>query len=385
MNTYYDVIVVGGGPSGGIAAYNLVKHGYKVLILEKEKLPRYKPCGGGVTSKALELIDIDISEAVERKLNVSLISTLQRKNIRYVGNNMGVMVMRSNFDYLIIKNAVMNGATLIENQTVKDVRILNKSKAIVSTQDSEFRAKVVIGADGVNSVVAKSVKLRQQKQLSVAIEAEVSVEQNIVDRHDVVIDFSAVPYGYAYIFPKKNHLSVGVYTVQPKMHRLRQYLKEYLKRTRSLDNHKIISSKGHLVPLGGTSETLHYENVVLVGDAAGLADPFWGEGIFYGIKSGQIASDSIVQALRQKNGRFNLRHYTQRIRKEIIRDLKYARLFTYLFYRSPEIMKTILIKDPISSQLMMDVIKGTYTYREYIKNIIWRLPYIMLSPLFRRS
>ncbi len=373
MRRSHEVAIVGCGPAGAILALALARSGRDVLILEKEALPRYKPCGGGVTAKALRLLDFSVDEVVERTVDAAQISFERRRNIPVTGRGLGVMVMRSTFDHFLASKAVAAGATLRDRCPVSAVRS-EAGRMIVVTPAGEFASRIVVGADGANSAVARSTATGRGARYGVAIEAEIESPPDVVDAQRVVFDFGAVPGGYAYIFPKKRHLSVGVYTMRARAPDLRARLESFLRDRSGLARFRILSLRGHRVPLGRAARHLHGAGVVLLGDAAGLGDPLWGEGISYAIKSARIAAVTISEGLASVGGPPALHGHTQTVRREILADLRHARRFALLFHRLPERLRAALVEEPARAGRMMDVLRGNTSYRDYVRAMIFGFP-----------
>jgi geranylgeranyl reductase family protein len=378
----YDAIVVGCGPSGGMAAYHLASAGVSVLLLDREELPRYKPCGGGVTTKALQELPFPIDDVVEREINDAEILFGSPRGMVVHGRQIGKMVMRATFDHYLVRKAVEVGAEVRSGARVRSLR-RESDYIVVGTDVCEFRARCVIGADGANGVVAKSLGLGANRAWGVAIEAEVDIDAEIVARQRVVFDFAALPFGYGYVFPKAQHLSVGLYTTLPTLSGLRERLDKYVAGNTVLSRGRIRSVVGHRVPLGRLSRPFHAAGVLLVGDAAGLGDPVWGEGISYALKSSRIAAEVLEPKLRSRSGLVtDLATYSQRITKEVGRELKFARLFAAVLYRLPLRVVEVLVQDRVVAEKMMDVLRGDSGYREYMKKFVGRLPAIVWGRMF---
>ncbi|MFW6117951.1 MAG: NAD(P)/FAD-dependent oxidoreductase [Chloroflexota bacterium] len=124
MKRSHDVIVVGAGPAGATLAYELVRRGIAVLVLEKEKFPRYKCCAGGVTSKAAKLLDFDISEVVEDVINeVSFTFNLDNHYPGQHSQPLIYTVMRDVFDHFLVMRAQQLGAVFMDGQKVTQVQV----------------------------------------------------------------------------------------------------------------------------------------------------------------------------------------------------------------------------------------------------------------------
>jgi geranylgeranyl reductase family protein len=371
--TTYDVIVVGAGPAGALAAYELARAGCDVLVLDMKKFPRYKPCGGGVTTKALRLLDFSITEVVERQINAATISFWRKRNLMIDGRDVGLLVMRSGLDALIARKASGAGATVIDGNGVVDVVKEGHGFKATTHNGKVFRSRFVIGADGANSIVARAFAMHGGKEFGIAIETEIDAPREMVDNHRVLFDFGAVANGYAYEFPKARHLSVGVYTSLGKLPRLRETLRAYLAKLAAGENWVVRSEVGHLVPLGRDDGTVERSGAMLVGDAAGLGDPLWGEGIYYAMKSGQIAAEVAIDALWRNTG---TSIYRDRLRMEVLKDLGLARLFARLFYRLPERVFVAVVAEHDLAEQMMGILRGDVTYRQYLSTVLKRLPQV---------
>jgi geranylgeranyl reductase family protein len=379
MNNW-DVIIVGAGPGGSSAAYGLAKAGLRVLLLEKEKMPRYKPCGGGLTSKVRDALDFDFSPAVEQ--------TITHASVAYgaerIRTNAGIAwaVMRTKFDALLAQHAADAGAQVRDAQPVTRIDF-DETGATVATKGETLRAAFVIGADGVNSIVRRAMGLPAHRRMAVALEAEMEAPSTAIDAWSgtLHLDFGAIPWGYGWIFPKAEHLSVGIgYLMRRDRHDdLRAELARYISAEPSLRGAKEIFSRGHRVPLGGQFARYHAARGVLVGDAAGIVDPFTAEGIYYAIRSGQMAAEHVANAFRR--GDFDLSPYTRRINSEINSDFRYAWLAAQVFYRMPRLMYHTVVKNVAAQSAAVNVVEGEWSYR---KTIIQGFKYLVRSVVRRK-
>ena len=176
----YDCIVVGAGPAGATSAYHLAKKGYSVLLLEKASLPRYKPCGGGVSPIVQEWFDFDFSPAISVKSN-RVLCTWENEDVVEVDltNNPIWMVRRDVFDHFLVKQAVKQGVTLQDNTEVTAIEF-NSDHWQVKTQTGVFTGKYLIGADGSKGSMAKWLGFKKQKKSIVgALELELPSDQPV--------------------------------------------------------------------------------------------------------------------------------------------------------------------------------------------------------------
>ncbi len=362
MTHSWDAIVVGAGPGGCSAAFRLATAGLRVLLLEKEKIPRYKPCGGGLTAKVRAALDFDFSPAIE--------STILQGSVAFRGERIRVQapagwcVMRDKFDALLAARAADAGAELRDAQPVTQVAF-DDAGALVSTRTETFRAAFVVGADGVNGIVRRAAGLPPHRRMGVALEAEMDAPSTALDqwRHTLHLDFGAIPWGYAWIFPKAEHLSVGVGNLIRSGHTidLRAKLEAYIASEPSVREARTRSTRGQRVPLGGQFGRYHAPHALVVGDAAGIVDPFTAEGIYYAIRSGQIAAEEIVGSLPR--GVFDLSTYTERINREINADFRYAWALTQIFYRMPHLAFRVFARS-VQTQTAIAQIADGLTYRQ---------------------
>jgi flavin-dependent dehydrogenase len=281
------------------------------------------------------------------------------------------MVMRDRFDYFLVQKSIDNGTSLLDGTRVISVEEF-PDYVFVKTEGGDFRSKVIVGADGVTSFVARSLRLRKKPRLGVAIEGEIFPNSDrAVDLSEynssIHIDFNVIPKGYGWIFPKKDHLSVGVFTTLPKMREIKKYFYIYVEKKGLCSNYSCRSLIGHQIPIGGKREVLNTRRGLLIGDAAGLADPITGEGIYFGLRSGQIAADLIDKGLNE--GSFILDKYTEAVNNELINDFRYARYVSEFFYNlTPIIYKVGTKRNLISEDLVRAFVCG-HPYKDIFMKI----------------
>jgi len=326
----YDVIIVGAGPAGATLGYELARKGVEVLILEKERLPRYKPCAGGITVKTAKLLDFDLS-SVARQVTYGARVTYKdnREFTKWYDQPLIYMVMRDEFDYFLVQRAEEAGATVADNQRVHQLEVNHQGVEVVTTHDT-FKAEILAGADGANSIVAKSLGLRKGIELGIGIEAEVSVPREKLIKWDSLmgLDLGHISGGYGWIFPKKDHLSIGAGGSLRQAKRLKPGYQKVLA-SQNLGSYEITQLRSHFLPVRKNGSAIHWGRSLLLGDAAGLVDPLTGEGIYYAIKSAQIAAPIITHCLQA--GTIDLKGYQDAAAKEIMPELKASQALLRLF------------------------------------------------------
>ncbi len=379
----HDVIVVGTGPAGAVLAYLLAKRGLDVLILERATLPRYKTCGGGVTWKAMQNLPFDVSAVFENKAVGGVVTFAGQQLLKVeIGWPVAWLVMRDRFDHYLVQQAIQAGAKLLEGISVVSVEEKSDRVVVITTQ-GELQAQLLAGADGVNSIVARSTGLMPDRQVGVAVEAELAVSPASLEIQGgfATFDFGALPGGYGWIFPKRDHLSVGVFRAVPgKATGLKKALEKFIASEAVLLDPKILHLQGHQIPLGGQVRTLHKGRVLLVGDAANLADPWMGEGISYAVVSARLAAEQMFYALESKE--IDLSGYTQLINASITPQLVSARLFAKVVYALPEVCTDLISKSPTMQEIVFGVIRGDRTFKELTTALLVGMPRIVVETLF---
>jgi len=357
----YDVIIVGAGPAGAMLAYKLARKGIEVLLLEKERLPRYKCCAGGVTSKARDLLDFDISEVVEDVVHdVNFSYKLGSHYPGHYSQPLIYTVMRDAFDHLLVKRAQQSGAMVIDKQEVKQIQT-QADGVEISTGDSIFRSRVVAGADGAYSVVARELGLRRNIEYTAGIERElvVSEEQMAKWKSRVEIDMGSISGCYAWVFPKRNLLSTGAICPTHRARSLRRYYQKFLS-SLSINNYTISKASSHLIPTYGGKTIIFQDKVLLLGDAAGLADPLTGEGIYNAIQSAGLAAGVIENSLAQN--RTELQDYQRAVEEKIMSEMRIAHTLSKLFARFPHLAFRMLKSDSRVWRTCCYLLRGETNY-----------------------
>jgi len=365
----YDVIVAGSGPAGATAAYRLAKAGLSVLILEKDNLPRYKPCGGGLSLKIDRVLDTDIKDFIEAKVFGAYFSYGQKEGTLLMSEQpVAYMIMRDKFDSHLAYEAVRAGATLLTGKKVGGITT-SKNGYEVYTKDDVFTCRYIVGADGVNGFVRRFIYPNAVRTMAASIEAEIAVDQSILDKHSnyVHIDFGVIPYGYAWVFPKKSMLSVGIAGFKGVVKRPKEFFDTFIKEHDTLSGINGITYKGYPLPIFRNQQILTKGGVILTGDAGNLVDPFFGEGIYYAIRSAQLASSVICDSIR--NGSTNLSRYDKLLSNEFYPEFRAAQKVSQFVYAFPRVWYDILTERTELAEKYFNVLRGNNSYDNFIKEL----------------
>jgi geranylgeranyl reductase family protein len=335
--TMYDVAVVGCGPAGTTAASDLARHGLKVALIDKETLPRYKVCGGGVVFRAREMLGVDISSVVESECHSARLTLLNSGISSEASSDEPIvsMVMRSKFDQLLAEYAQQAGAELITGFFIQSAEF-NDHHVYLKGDGCEIKARYVIAADGANSIMARLAGWKETRRMAPAVECELKVSADVASRFEGVarFDFDMPPNGYGWVFPKGNHLSVGLGGFGFGRERsLKTIFHDYLKKL-EINLPADAETHGYVVPISPRTDGFVRNRVFLVGDAAGVADPVSAEGISFAIRSGQIAASTLVDAQLDEPGAAAL--YESRLADEVLIELAAGRKLAMLLYASEQ-------------------------------------------------
>jgi len=296
--TAYDAIVVGAGPAGSTAAYRLADAGASVLLLDRATFPRDKPCGGGVTGRAARLLPFSIDPVVEDVVSaVELRLRFGRTFERGGGEPLAYMTQRRRLDHFLAEKAIEAGAEFRDGVRVTAVEA-GPDGVAVSTGAERFSAYAFVGADGVNGMSAKALGLGGNRTVGVAVEG--NVPHGLVDperyRGRLVIELGTVPGGYGWVFPKGDHVNLGVGGWGGEAPNLRAELAR-LCEAHGVSPDELVDFRGYRLPLREPHATLARGRALIVGDAAGLIDPVSGDGMFEGFLSSQFAAEAVLDLL----------------------------------------------------------------------------------------
>jgi len=280
----FDVLVVGGGPAGSTTAYRLADAGVRVLLVDKATFPRDKPCGGGLTMRAVRQCPVDPSPVVEQEVDLvelrfrygdAVVRRSERPVIR--------MTQRRRLDAFLLDAARERGVEVREGTTIAP---------------TAAPADVVIGADGANGTTARALGLGAGIVHGVAYEG--NADYGVVSRERygrrAVIELADIPGGYGWVFAKGEHVNVGVGAWQSEGPRIREHLARVC-RAHDLEPSQLESVRGHRLPLRRPGVRIASARALLVGDAAGLIDPVSGDGMYECFVSSKLAAAAVLDLL----------------------------------------------------------------------------------------
>ena len=374
----YDVIVSGLGPAGATAAYELASKGLNVLAFDKEKFPRYKPCGGCLSLKVEKILPFDFQSVAEDTTYGVVFTYRSKRPIPVISRKpVGYNVNRDKFDNLLMEKAKQAGAAVREGERVTGVEECD-DYVHVKTSEGIYKTRILIGADGANSIVAREVLGFSPKMCAVAIEAEIPFEGERLAalKGRLLIDFGCIPHGYGWVFPKGKNLSVGIAGLSDKVKgRVKEYFGDYVKREKSLSGLNINDMHGWTIPYfhppQAEGRRISKTRILAVGDAAHLVDPFLGEGIYYAIRSAQLAAKIVSEEVR--NTEIDLNRYDELVTAELYPELRAAAKLGRLVYNFPGLWYNILESEPSLMERYYEVIRGEKRYEDFYKDIISRI------------
>ena len=356
----FDAIVAGLGPAGSTAARTLASAGLNVLALDKARFPRYKSCGGCISTKIERILDFDIKNVVEDSIYGATFTYRYGRKVdimsdRVIGHN----VMRDRFDHHLVSMAKAAGARIIEGFRVTGVRDDGDSVTVTGEKGESYKGSFLVGADGAAGFTGREHFKLDPKKAAVSITAEVPYDRGKTDLSGrLFIDFGSVPFGYGWVFPKQSCLSVGVAGDAVKTGgRIKEIFNDFVSNHFALEGLNAESRVGWTVPAfyDGAGASVK-GRVVLTGDTGHLVDPFLGEGIYYAIRTAHAAANVIIECGR--SGSADLAPYQAWLEKEIYPEFKAAEKLGDLVYNYPRLWYGIIEKDTEIMRRYYNVIRG---------------------------
>jgi geranylgeranyl reductase family protein len=289
----FDAVVVGAGPAGALTAFHLSRARARVLLVEKARFPRDKPCGGGLTYRALRQLPFSVEPVVEDVVSRVECRLQYGRTFARGDRPLVVMTQRRRLDAFLVERAVEAGAEFRDG-----ARAQVESETLVRVGDEPVEAAAVIGADGANGPAARALGLAGEIVHGVAIEGNLSYSRVPRGRYagKMVLELAVVPGGYGWVFPKGDHVNFGVGGWGFEGPRLRDHLRR-LCTEHGVDVDELTDVRGHRLPLRRPESLLARGRAALVGDAAGLVDPVSGDGMYEAFFSARVAAAATIDLL----------------------------------------------------------------------------------------
>lgn len=291
----FDVIIVGGGPAGATLGFLLQKAGISNCIIDKQVFPREKLCGGLLTEKTLSLLKEiygQIQFPYERITSSVNLFIGSHKLSSVTTDSTFCLVNRIDFDNYLLEQYKICGGLTYEGTSIQTFNL--QDKTLILDNNTEITYRILVGADGANSQVRRLINPVYRPD-AICIEANY-VSDNITN--DIDVFFATIRNGYGWCFPKSNYYTVGIGGVVKQNKNIREAFISFSRNIRKpIENDKL---KGAMVPFGKYVKKPCNNNIILIGDAAGLVDPITGEGIFFALKSSKSAYNSIYEYLKNK-------------------------------------------------------------------------------------
>ncbi|MFN8585354.1 MAG: geranylgeranyl reductase family protein [Dehalococcoidia bacterium] len=358
-----EVIVVGAGPAGSTAAREIARRGHEVLLVDRAKFPRDKPCGGGVTVRCAGLLPFDIEPVVEHVVTGAILQGPNGKTkVRESGAPLTFMTQRRRLDAFLAERAQEAGAEFRDGLAVRELTGTAEDFEVRLADGSEVRARVVIGADGANGVVGTHLGFDHPLESAVALEGNLPCPDGPPPwlAGKVALSLGWLPGGYGWLFPKGDHVNVGVGGWKAVVGgQLRDSLEAYA-RSFGWEASMLTNLRGHHLPMQRPGTDVAGLAAAVIGDAAGLVDPLSGEGIYAAIASGVAVAPAAVDYLEGRAS--SLSGYQLAVERELLPDLVASRALMEIFHAAPGPFSWLARHSDRVWRAMGGLVRGEKTY-----------------------
>ena len=370
----WDVVVVGGGAAGAAAAFHLANGGRSVVVLEQQRFPRSKPCGGGMAASVQRLFPFDLSPAVDSVIEQVRFSWCLADPVTadLAGDAPFWIVRRSVLDAYLIEQAKAAGATVVEGTTVLSAA-REGDHWRVRGEAGDYRCRAVVIADGSGSQLAAQQGLGPAKP-RFASTVSVDLEGPVAEKHTAYFEFGLVRHGFCWAFPREGGYSIGVGTfigrdaadsdavlsqLLPSLGFAADAGQRRSGQLRIWDGHHALHGSG---PTAGA---------VAVGDAASLCDPFLAEGLRPALLSGTRAAAALERWLG--GDAVALEGYSAQMKTEWGDSMAWGKRIAQVFYRLPKVGYQLGVKRPTAPQRIGQILSGEMGYGDIAQRVIKRL------------
>lgn len=371
-----DVIVIGGGPAGGAAAFHLAARGRSILLLERQPAGRSKPCGGGMAASVQRWFPFDLSPAVDQVIRRVRFSWCLEDPVvaDLPGDAPFWIVRRSRLDAFLAEQAVAAGARLLQPLAAEQLRRREGLWHVGLSDGSELRARAVLIADGSGSRLAGAHGLGPAKPRYAAT-VSVEVDGEVAEPDTARFEFGLVHHGFCWAFPRQGGWSIGVGTFIGNQEADSEAVLRALLPSLGLPGDAGVRQRGQLRvwdghhPLHGRGESGN--GLLVAGDAASLCDPFLAEGLRPSLLSGCRAAEALDQWLAGDDEAPAA--YSQRMRTEWGESMAWGRRIAQVFYRLPKVGYQLGIKRPTAPRRIAQILSGEMGYGDIAQRAIRRL------------
>lgn len=363
-----DCIVVGAGPAGSCAARRAAQRGLQTLCLEKDRFPRHKPCGGALSMNGVKALDFTLPETVQEGLVYGIRAVWGRREMEARRSRpIAMMVRREAFDSLLVEKARESGAAFAMEEKVLALEETD-THVIVKTVSGVYQSRYVIVASGAVGVLNRRLpgpgaegprwKAVTRRLDASAVRLSSQKEGDLLEFY-----FDAYPYGYGWVFPLRGAFSIGVGGLHQGRAQTGKAFTDFLKRLGSPEDG---CYSGSPIPCRGIARRLGSKRILYAGDAGGLGEAFSGEGIFYAVRSGQLAADTVADALQGALRGPVHRAYRSRCLNALGDNLLYAAFFARWVYRFPGFFVALFARKPCWAHDFLGIPMGETTYKRFL-------------------